>query len=398
MTTSQPTSHKKSILLGTTAPVSLGFLRGFPEYLRTRGWTVHVVSSSGPELVEYQGNELVELHTISMARDPHPLSDAIAFMQWLRLLRKVKPDMVVVGTPKAALLAMVAARMLSVPGRVYHLWGLRVETTTGLARAVLTAAEWLTCASATRVLVVSPSLGRAVLEARLTPRKKVDLLEPGSSHGIDLDYFDPSQSTRESVEATRRSLGIDEGDIVVGYVGRIHPDKGIDYLVEAMTILTAKLGKGGGGDENRVIRLLVVGDNDHDRYSPFAKVAFPVSLVGQVNDTRPFYRLMDVLCLPTLREGLPNVPLEAAAMGVPVITTTATGARDSISDGVTGLLVPPRDALALAEALESLVADPGQARLMGDEGKRWVRRFERSEIWSLHERYYARHAESIEKR
>jgi len=81
---------------------------------------------------------------------------------------------------------------------------------------------------------------------------------------------------------------------------------------------------------------------------------------------------MDVLALPTYREGFPNVPLEAAAAGVPVVTTTATGAVDSIRPGTTGILVPVGDHKALANALELLIADPFVARSMGEAGRKWV--------------------------
>lgn len=381
------------ILLGTTAPISLGFLRGFPEYLNSCGWTVHIVSSGGPELDEYKGAMAATIHRIEMKRNPQPLSDAKALIKWIRLLGHVRPDIVVVGTPKAAMLSMIAAALTMVPIRIYHLWGLRVETTKGFLRAILLATEWATCLSATRVLLVSPSLGQAVLRARLAPRRKLDLIGPGSSNGIDLEYFDPSQPAQESIDALTRSLAIDEGDFVVGYVGRIHPDKGIDYLVEAMSLLTQRVSTNTQSDPP-VLKLLVVGDLDHHNYRPFATAQFPVNIVGPVKDTRPYYRLMNALCLPTLREGLPNAPLEAAAMGVPVVTTTATGARDSLRDGFTGLLVPTHDAQALAHALEQLIANPNAAHLMGEQGRQWAKRFERSEIWRLQEIYFTSLIES----
>lgn len=383
----QVASPKRSIMLGTTSPISLGFLSGFPEYLNSCGWVVHIVSSNGPELAKYEGSQQVEMHSIEMQRDPDPLNDIKALIEWVQLIRRIRPSIVVAGTPKAGMLATVAARMTSIPVRVYHLWGLRVETTKGPLRVVLKFTEWLTCWSATRVLLVSPSLGQAVLKSRLAPESKLDLLGPGSSNGIDLEYFNPSRIPIDTVNQLRRDLGIEASEFVVGYVGRIHPDKGLSFLTDAMTALVESNSiKAECGTK---VRLLVVGDVDQTNYNPFSGVTFPVSIVGQVRDTRPYYRMMNALCLPSLREGLPNVPLEAAAMGVPVLTTTATGARDSVKDGVSGRLVPARDSLALEQAIEDLITNPETAREMGAQGQEWVRRFERREVWRMQEHYFA---------
>jgi glycosyltransferase involved in cell wall biosynthesis len=100
---------------------------------------------------------------------------------------------------------------------------------------------------------------------------------------------------------------------------------------------------------------------------------------------------MDVLCLPTLREGMPNVCLEAAAMEIPVVTTTATGAVDSVADGETGLLVEPGDAAGLARALRTLHHDTALARRMGAAGRRWATtHFSRPDLWTGHDQYLRR--------
>lgn len=91
---------------------------------------------------------------------------------------------------------------------------------------------------------------------------------------------------------------------------------------------------------------------------------------------------MDVVALPTYREGFPNVPREAGASGIPTVATTATGSIDSVVDGGTGLLVPPRDEIALAAALKELLEDPEKRRQMGRAGEEWVRaRFRQDLVW-----------------
>ena len=93
---------------------------------------------------------------------------------------------------------------------------------------------------------------------------------------------------------------------------------------------------------------------------------------GYVPDTAPYYRAMDMLVLPTWREGFPNVVLEAAATGVPVITTLSTGSRDAVLAEVTGLLVPAGYPQAIAEAVVRLIRNPDERVRMGRAGRTWI--------------------------
>jgi len=133
--------------------------------------------------------------------------------------------------------------------------------------------------------------------------------------------------------------------------------------------------------------LLIVGDyEDRDRPSDEA-IAFisnhpGVRDVGWQNDVVPFMAAMNVFVLPTYREGFPTVLLEAAAMGIPAITTNATGARDAVVDGKTGLRVPLGDVVALRNALARLVRDSSLREAMGRAGREWVcEHFDQKEVW-----------------
>ncbi len=97
-----------------------------------------------------------------------------------------------------------------------------------------------------------------------------------------------------------------------------------------------------------------------------------IHCTGFVADTAPYYRAMDLLVLPTWREGFPNVVLEAAATGIPVITTLCTGSRDSVVPEVTGLLIPPGYPEAISEAVLKLLCDPERRMRMGQAARAWV--------------------------
>jgi glycosyltransferase involved in cell wall biosynthesis len=319
-----------------------------------------------------------------MEREISPLKDLIALVRLYRVIRQFKPDLVDVSTPKAGLLGSIAAMLARVPCRVYTLRGLRMETATGLKRAVLWLAEWISCACAHRVVPVSNSLRRRAVELKLVTAAKTNILEHGSG-GVDLVRFNPRRRSIPETEALRRDLGLTGNETVIGFVGRFVKDKGIRELVEAFRELSMT---------RPDLRLLLVGDFESgDPVEPevrkYIESAATILRPGFVEDTAPYYALMDVFVLPTYREGFPGVPLEAQASGVPVVTTTATGAIDSIVDGVTGVLVPVGDSKALTKAIDGLLADSALRQRMGRAGRAHTEREFRQElVWDALIRHY----------
>jgi glycosyltransferase involved in cell wall biosynthesis len=105
-------------------------------------------------------------------------------------------------------------------------------------------------------------------------------------------------------------------------------------------------------------------------------------VVGWVDDTASYYAAMDVLTLPSHREGFPAVLMEAAAMGLPLVATRVPGCVDAVVDGVTGTLIPPFNAGTLAEAVAAYMDDPSLRRKHGSAGReRVVREFGQQEVW-----------------
>lgn len=356
--------RKPRILLGVTVSQSLILMRGLPAFLADRGWDVHVVSSSGPEQDALRGIDGVTVHSLAMARNPSPLADLRSLWMWIRLLRSGRPDLVSVGTPKAGLLGGIAALLTRVPRRVYMLRGLRLATASGAGRAVLAVFERISIGTAHTVVAVSPSLRAEVIELGLTRPDKVVVLGAGSSNGVDLDAFGSERFSESDTEELRRILGIDTTPPVVGFVGRLTADKGLGPLAEARRLLVDR-----GIDH----QLLLVGQTEEsgaDAELALLRSAgrLPVE-TGAVTDPAPYYRVMDVLCLPTLREGFPNVVLEAAASGVPAVTTDATGAVDSVVDGVTGLIAHAGSGVGLADALATVIGDADARTRMGEESR-----------------------------
>ena len=373
-----PSQPLTRLLIAVTSPLACSFYSGgLLRYLQRAGMSPILLSSPGAHLIEVCAKEGVSSISVPMERQIAPVRDFISFCGLYRTVRRLRPAIVDASTPKAGLLTGVAAWLARVPCRVYTLRGLRLETASGLKRAMLWAAEWVACACSHRVVCVSPSLRARAIGLNLVSPDKAKVLVKGSG-GVDVKRFSPANCRSLESGNLRSRLGIPPGAPVLGYVGRFVKDKGIRQLVEAFQELR-------GTYPN--LHLLLVGDFEPgDPVEPEVRryIESERAFVrpGFVSDTAPYYSFMDVLALPTYREGFPGVPLEAQASGVPVVTTTATGAVDSILDGVTGFLVPVGDTAALTAAIGKLLADPDLRARMGKAGReRMERDFHPEVIW-----------------
>ena len=363
-----------------TVPDSLVFLRGQAAYMRSRGIETTVITSPGPALDAFAASEGVEAFAVPMQRAITPRADAVALARLVRLLRRIRPDLVHSHTPKGGLLGTTAAFLARVPSRIYHMRGLRFAASpAGPQRQLLTAAERTSCTLATQVLCVSHSLRDVALSERLCAPAKIRAIGSGSGQGVDATgRFNPDAQPRELRAQVRAEHGVPENARVLGFVGRIVRDKGVAELVAAWRRLRLA---------HPNLHLLVVGPFEpEDPIDPADRALLEaderVHLVGFRRDTERFYAAMDLVALPTYREGFPNVPLEAAAMRLPVVATKIPGCVDAVADGRTGTLVPARDASALHDAIERYLDDLSLARAHAEAGRaRVLAEFRREAIW-----------------
>lgn len=320
----------RRLVVGVTVGASAySLLRGQLAWFREQGWDVTLVSSPDDQARQAATREGVELEAIPMHRGISPIKDLVALGRWIRLVAGKKPEAVNVGTPKAGLLGVVAAWICRVPKRLYVVRGLRLEGSRGPVGLLLWIMEWITMKLATDVLFVSRSLASEVTSRGLGNGRESWLIGAGSSNGVDAEAVARRVSQVERSDV-RADLGIDAGAFVVGFIGRLSSDKGIDTLLTACA--DASL-------DSRVEFLLIGSLEEPALQEALTAQAERIRRVPWTEDVWGHLPAMDVLCLPTRREGFPNVVLEAAAAGVPTITTTATGAVDSVLPGETGLLM-----------------------------------------------------------
>ncbi len=351
----------------TTVPESLGFVAGQVDYLVDQGWEVAVASSPGPMLNEFGAKHGVHVEPVKMNRAITPVADLDSVARLTDFLLDFAPDVAHSHTPKGGMLGMMAATAALVPVRVYQMRGLLVATATGIKRTLFTNAERTSCTLAHAVVCQSPSLRAYAVEHRIVSREKAMVLGHGSN-GVDAEgRFHPDNVRGLDVRA---ELGIEDDAPVLGYVGRIVGDKGIVELVEAWRTIRKRHPRA---------RLLVVGPfEERDGVPAWVGETLRsdpnVHLFGFVRDLPRYYEAMDFLVLPSHREGFPNVPLEAAAMGIPTITTNAVGCVDAVVDGVTGLRVPVAHVPRLTQAIEAYIDFPTMRREHGAAARERVLR------------------------
>jgi glycosyltransferase involved in cell wall biosynthesis len=373
--------NDKSVCLMVTDEITaVTFLRGYLGFLHRSGWDVSVVASSTGRLEELALAEGVSALNLPMRRNPAPIKDLISLGGAIHILLSVRPEVVVSATPKAGLIGMIAARLTGVPVRIYQIWGLRLETEGGIRRKLFLLLERIAARLATQVVANSESLADEIRRLGISAGPVV--LGSGSSHGVDLNHF-----SREAKDLAQgdipdlAALGMRKGEFTVGYVGRVHHDKGVATLLSAVQALSKN---------GRKVNLLVVGPAEDASLERELEASCTENLriisIGAVADTRPYFLLMDVHCLPTRREGFPNVVLEAASLGVATITTCATGARDSVIQGRTGLIVAVDDTAELAEALERIASDPPFGVALGNAARAHVtQNFAHEKVFALQE-------------
>jgi lipopolysaccharide/colanic/teichoic acid biosynthesis glycosyltransferase/glycosyltransferase involved in cell wall biosynthesis len=360
-----------------TVDLSMKLIEGQIGFLARNGYEIDVICSPGSRL-EAMRQERVRPWPVKIEREISVAHDIVSLGRLWRLFRRIRPDIVVAGTPKAGLLGTLAARLAAVRHVQYALFGLRFETTGGMKRRILMGAEWIACHVADSVRCVSPSVMARAIALSLAPAARCTVVGKGTSDGIAIERYAPTAQTESRAKQLRLQYGIPTDAPVLGYVGRITRDKGIRELFLAFKRLQ---------NSYPALRLLLVGD--HDATDPIpaalrAQIESDPAIIrtGFVEDVERFYGMMDAMALPTYREGFSTVLVEAQCASVPVVTTNVTGAIDAIVDGETGLRVAARDTDELTAALDRLLGDKALRCKMGKAGRDWVEKnFRQEDMW-----------------
>ncbi|MFT0533625.1 glycosyltransferase family 4 protein [Castellaniella hirudinis] len=323
---------------------------------RDAGYEVHVASMGGPAVAQLEAQGLIH-HVLPLSRTSmRPWTEARSLWAIWRLFRRVRPDLVHAVTLKSVLYGGIAARAARVPAYVAAISGLGYVFIQGGAkrrwlRGLALVLYRLALGHAhSRVIFQNPADRDVLLSARAVRPGQVAMLR-GS--GVDLDRFAPAPWP--------------EGPVTVAMASRLLHDKGVREFVEAARLSAARGGQ---------LRWRLAGSLDLDNPASVRAAELRawqdegiVDYVGECADVAGFYAQAHIVVLPSYREGLPKSLIEAAACGRPVVTTDVPGCRDAIEPDVSGLLVPVRDARALADAVDRLAGDAPMRARMGAAGR-----------------------------
>lgn len=356
---------KPKILRVTTVPESLKtLLKGQLKFMSNNGFDVIGVSSGGKSLFEVKKNEGIEVFEIEMSRKITPIKDLKSLLNLYKLIKKEKPIIVHSHTPKAGIIAMLAAKIANVPIRLHTIAGLPLMETKGLKRKLLIFVEKVTYACATKVYPNSNALATFIIQKNIVCQSKVKVLGNGSSNGIDTDYFKQEIIDTNNIKKIKELLGICDRDFVFVFVGRLVADKGINELIQAFIKLD---------DEN--LKLLLVGDYEHELDPLLESTHFEINnnskiiSVGYQSDIRPYLCISSCLVFPSYREGFPNVVMQSGAMGLPSIVTNINGCNEIIEEGFNGTIIPVKDAEALHNAMSKMIKHPDRCLTMAKNAR-----------------------------
>ncbi len=333
------------------------FLRPHVEQL-AGDYDVFVVSNySGEEFPSEQGNYL----HVPLVREISPLKDLQALWALFRIFRRYRFDVVHSVTPKAGLLAMLAAWLAGVPIRIHWFTGQVWVTRTGLARIALKSADRLIVAMASHLLADSPSQRDFLVSESVCRPGVMEVIGDGSICGVDGARFSPNALVRQRV---REQLGVSFDGSLVLFLGRLNVDKGIREMAQAMRMLDSYFPRA---------HWLVVGPDEGGQVDYVRSLAGCLGerlhFIGFTREPELYMAAADVFCLPSYREGFGSSVLEAAAVGVPSVASRIYGLSDAVEDGVTGVLVTPGDAQALAVALSGLLGNRELRQRMGNAAR-----------------------------
>jgi glycosyltransferase involved in cell wall biosynthesis len=338
----------------TTMPVSLKvLLKGQMRFMREKGFDVTMISSDGPEVNPLVAHEGCPHIPVKLTRKITPFTDLASLIKLTRLLRQIRPDIVHTHTPKAGLLGMWAAKLSGVPVRLHTIAGLPWVESRGWKRRLLKTMEKLTAYAATEILPNSFVQQQFLFDEGIA-RRKMKVIGGGSSNGIDSQYFSPHESILHQSQELLEQEPTPAAGWVWIFVGRIVKDKGIAELLDAFDLLHQQF-----PDD----RLWMVGEEEPEldplsekhRYMLHEHKA--IRWWGYQTDIRPYLAAAKVLVFPSYREGFPNVPLQAGAMGCMLLLSDINGCNEIVQDGENGMLVPPKDSKTLASSMFRIRTD-----------------------------------------
>ena len=317
----------------------------------------------------------IKLIPLTIERDIDIFSDLKSLMMLIKNFRREKFDLVLSVTPKAGLLSALAGCFSGTKNRLHWFTGQVWVTKRGMKRSLLKFIDKLLAFCVSYALIDSQSqLDFLISERVLNPKKGVVLGE-GSICGVNLNRFKFNSDVKQ---AFRRKIGLNENDKILLFLGRMNKDKGIYDLVKAFHLLVNDIDN---------LHLVLVGPDEQKiemALSESGQLHRSIHFIGSTSEPEKWLSIGDVFCLPSYREGFGSSVIEAAAVGLPAITSRIYGLTDAIVEGQTGLMHQVGDINEIVTIIKQLIIDEKlRERLGANARKRAESSFNQSHVSKL---------------
>ena len=294
------------------------------------------------------------------------LYDPIVLIKLIKLMRKNHYNVVHTHTTKAGILGRIAARIAGVPVIVHGLHGSTFEAfDSGLLNWLLFLFERLTGGFTDAYISVSGVLSEKYIERGIGKKENYYTVYSG----MELETF---YAAREKIDCRKKQkeLGIDVEDFVIGNVARLETRKGHKFLIDAFKNVVEK-------QKDNHVKLLIIGEGNKrenlESYVRELKLENKVIITGYREDVEELMAIMDIFVLTSLREGLPRVLVQAAAVGIPSVAFNVDGVPEIIRDNFNGFLVRVRDVGQLVNRIEKYIDKKELVLLHGQKGREFIK-------------------------
>jgi glycosyltransferase involved in cell wall biosynthesis len=332
----------------------------------------HVEFACGPgEYLEPLKEMGFEVTQTALSRKVISLSHVKAVFELSKLMRGKRIDIVHLHTPIAGFLGRIAAAMAGVKIVIYHMRTSWWDSPRMITRLLFTMFEKIAGIWTTHIFTINCSDANELVARGIVKSNQITCLHCGGG-GVDIQRFNPLLYTVEKIALLRKEVRLNSSDFVIGYIGRIVEEKGLLDLLDAFKNLSMQFSD---------IKLIFVGgvlssERDRDAAKKIENFIRNKGLTDRVirmgfrSDIPSLISLMDIVVLPSYREGFGMVLAESAAMSKPVISTNTRGGREAVEQDRNGLLVPLKNPTSLENAILYLYEHPEVREQMGVEGRK----------------------------
>lgn len=355
-------TKKKLCFVVSTASTVQAFLTNHIKILSSE-YNITIVGKFN----EFEINELnhlpfFEIKSINISRKINIYHDLFTLIRLYIFFKKNNFHIIQSITPKAGFLSMIASFFANINFRLHIFTGQVWANEKGLKKYIFKLFDKIIVNYATHIMIDSKSQSDFLINENILRKQDSNVLGNGSISGVNTNLFKPNPEHKFNF---KKSIGLNENDIIILFLGRINRDKGILDLRDAFIKLNSKY----------LNTYLIVVGFDEENLMPevISKITNgKILFFGPVSNTYEYYQISDIFCLPSYREGFGTSIIEASSCGIPIVCSDIYGLRDTVVDNYTGLKHLVKDSTDLFLKLSILVENQEYRNQLGRNGIKYV--------------------------